>query len=97
MLWSFLDQVGSEESSCVPSSPPAAPETSSSDADVPAVGHTNITDLINQSYEVRRAHISSLRLILILNVLIFCTFYAMILCSADPAYDPCVFVRNSET
>uniref|UniRef100_A0A671W8X7 TBC1 domain family member 8 n=1 Tax=Sparus aurata TaxID=8175 RepID=A0A671W8X7_SPAAU len=42
----------SEESSCVPSSPPAALETSSSsDTDVPAVRHTNITDLINQSYE----------------------------------------------
>ncbi|KAM8749602.1 TBC1 domain family member 8 isoform 1-T1 [Acanthopagrus schlegelii] len=51
ILTSFLDQVGSEESSCVPSSPPAALETSSSDADVPAVRHTNITDLINQSYE----------------------------------------------
>lgn len=51
---SFLDQVGSEESSCVPSSPPAALETSSSDTDIPAVRHTNITDLINESYEVRK-------------------------------------------
>ncbi|XP_044071734.1 TBC1 domain family member 8 isoform X2 [Siniperca chuatsi] len=46
ILTSFLDQVGSEESSCLPSSPPAAEET-----DIPAVGHTNITDLINESYE----------------------------------------------
>lgn len=60
VLWSFLDQVGSEESSCVPSSPPAALEaSSSSDTDVPAVRHTNITDLINQSYEVRRTHMWS--------------------------------------
>uniref|UniRef100_A0A3Q3N3L6 TBC1 domain family member 8B n=1 Tax=Mastacembelus armatus TaxID=205130 RepID=A0A3Q3N3L6_9TELE len=51
ILTSFLDQVGNEESSCPPSSPPAAEETSSSDTDIPAVRHTNITDLINDSYE----------------------------------------------
>uniref|UniRef100_A0A8C9YH37 TBC1 domain family member 8B n=1 Tax=Sander lucioperca TaxID=283035 RepID=A0A8C9YH37_SANLU len=51
ILTSFLDQVGSEESSCPPSSPLAAEETSSSDADIPAVGPTNITDLISESYE----------------------------------------------
>ncbi|XP_032385373.1 TBC1 domain family member 8 isoform X1 [Etheostoma spectabile] len=51
ILTSFLDQVGNEESSCPPSSPPAAEETSSSDTDIPAVGPTNITDLINESYE----------------------------------------------
>nr|XP_046261006.1 TBC1 domain family member 8 [Scatophagus argus] len=56
ILTSFLDQVGIEESPCVPSSPPAAPETSSSSSsssgtDVPAVRHTNITDLVNESYE----------------------------------------------
>ncbi|XP_069011100.1 TBC1 domain family member 8 isoform X2 [Embiotoca jacksoni] len=51
ILTSFLDQVGSEESSRAPSSPPAAEENSFSDADSPAAGHTNITNLINQSYE----------------------------------------------
>ncbi|XP_035533054.1 LOW QUALITY PROTEIN: TBC1 domain family member 8 [Morone saxatilis] len=52
ILTSFLDQVGSEASSCVPSSQPPALETSSSsDTDIPAVRHTNITDLINESYE----------------------------------------------
>ncbi|XP_028250362.1 TBC1 domain family member 8 isoform X1 [Parambassis ranga] len=51
ILTSFLDQVGSQGSPGVPSSPPAAEETSSSDADIPAVGHTNITDLINESYQ----------------------------------------------
>ncbi|XP_042350477.1 LOW QUALITY PROTEIN: TBC1 domain family member 8 [Plectropomus leopardus] len=51
ILTSFLDQVGSEESSPHPSSPPAAEETSSSDTDSLAVHHTNITDLINESYE----------------------------------------------
>ncbi|XP_049449623.1 TBC1 domain family member 8 isoform X1 [Epinephelus fuscoguttatus] len=52
ILTSFLEQVGSEESSSPPSSPPAAEETSSSsDADVFTVRHTNITDLINDSYE----------------------------------------------
>nr|XP_020504830.1 TBC1 domain family member 8 [Labrus bergylta] len=53
ILTSFLDQVGSEESSCPPSSPPAAAaaETSSSDSEIPAVRPTNITDLINDSYE----------------------------------------------
>ncbi|XP_051261113.1 TBC1 domain family member 8 [Dicentrarchus labrax] len=50
ILTSFLDQVGSEASSCVPSSQPPALETSS-DTDIPAVRHTNITDLINESYE----------------------------------------------
>uniref|UniRef100_A0A4W6DNH6 TBC1 domain family member 8B n=1 Tax=Lates calcarifer TaxID=8187 RepID=A0A4W6DNH6_LATCA len=51
ILTSFLDQVGSEESSRPPSSPPAAEEGSSSNADLPTVGHTNITNLINESYE----------------------------------------------
>ncbi|XP_069578778.1 TBC1 domain family member 8 isoform X2 [Brachyistius frenatus] len=51
ILTSFLDQVGSEESSRAPSSPPATEENSFSDADSPAAGHTNITNLINQSYE----------------------------------------------
>ncbi|XP_031734933.1 TBC1 domain family member 8 [Anarrhichthys ocellatus] len=66
ILTGFLDQVGSEESSCPPSSPPAA-ETSttsttsstttstttstSSGTDIPAVRNTNISDLINESYE----------------------------------------------
>ncbi|KAK5860663.1 hypothetical protein PBY51_022124 [Eleginops maclovinus] len=57
ILSSFLDQVGSEESCCLPSSPmssppssppPTAEETCSSEADV---GNTNITDLINESYQ----------------------------------------------
>nr|XP_020479621.1 TBC1 domain family member 8 [Monopterus albus] len=51
ILTSFLDQVGGEEPFCTPSSPPAAEETSRSDTDGPRVGHTNITDLINDSYE----------------------------------------------
>ncbi|XP_059198701.1 TBC1 domain family member 8 [Centropristis striata] len=53
ILTSFLDQVGNEESCCPPSSPPpaAAEETTSRDTDSPAVQHTNITDLINESYE----------------------------------------------
>ncbi|KAK2840125.1 hypothetical protein Q5P01_013865 [Channa striata] len=54
ILTSFLDQVGSEESSCSPSSPPAevtSTSSSSSNTDSPAVGHANITDLINESYE----------------------------------------------
>uniref|UniRef100_G3N6Z0 TBC1 domain family member 8 n=1 Tax=Gasterosteus aculeatus TaxID=69293 RepID=G3N6Z0_GASAC len=57
ILASFLDQVGSEESPCPPSSPPAAAEdastthNSSSIGDAPAVRHTNITDLINESHE----------------------------------------------
>lgn len=54
---SFLDQIGSEESSCVSPSPPAALEPDSSDADVPAVRHTNITDLINEAYEVRKGEV----------------------------------------
>lgn len=49
---SFLDQVGSKETSSAPSSPPVTLETSGSDTDVPAVRPTNITDLINESYEV---------------------------------------------
>lgn len=57
LLCSFLDQVGSEESSRPPSSPPAAEEGSSSNADLPTVGHTNITNLINESYEVRGTQI----------------------------------------
>lgn len=56
---SFLDQIGSEESSCVSPSPPAASEPDSSDADVPAVRHTNITALINEAYEVRRDEVYS--------------------------------------
>ncbi|GAA6225238.1 TBC1 domain family member 8 [Lates japonicus] len=51
ILTSFLDQVGSEELSHPPSSPPATEEGSSSNADLPTVGHTNITNLINESYE----------------------------------------------
>ncbi|XP_056245137.1 TBC1 domain family member 8 [Seriola aureovittata] len=52
ILTSFLEQVGSKESSRPPSSPPAAEESSSSsDTDIPAVRHTNITNLINESYE----------------------------------------------
>uniref|UniRef100_A0AAQ5Y7U7 TBC1 domain family member 8B n=1 Tax=Amphiprion ocellaris TaxID=80972 RepID=A0AAQ5Y7U7_AMPOC len=51
ILTSFLDQVGGEDSSSVPSCPPTADESSCSDADVPAVRHANITDLINESYE----------------------------------------------
>uniref|UniRef100_A0A8D3A261 TBC1 domain family member 8 n=1 Tax=Scophthalmus maximus TaxID=52904 RepID=A0A8D3A261_SCOMX len=41
--------------SCPPSSPPAAVESGGhgGDTDVPAVRHANITDLINESYEVR--------------------------------------------
>ncbi|XP_074550748.1 TBC1 domain family member 8 [Halichoeres trimaculatus] len=50
ILTSFLDQVGSEESSSPPSSPPLPAETSS-DSEIPAVRHTNITELINDSYE----------------------------------------------
>ncbi|KAM4559180.1 TBC1 domain family member 8 isoform 2-T2 [Odontesthes bonariensis] len=51
ILTSFLDQVGNEESPCVPSSPPAAEESSGGDPEVPAVGHMNITDLITESFE----------------------------------------------
>ncbi|XP_071337199.1 TBC1 domain family member 8 [Trachinotus anak] len=51
ILTSFLDQVGSKESSSPPSSPRSAEESCSSDTDIPAVGHTNITNLINESYE----------------------------------------------
>ncbi|XP_047457488.1 TBC1 domain family member 8 [Mugil cephalus] len=51
ILTSFLDQVGSEEPSPVPSSPPAAEENVCSDTDIPAVKHANITDLINESCE----------------------------------------------
>ncbi|XP_068602620.1 TBC1 domain family member 8 [Brachionichthys hirsutus] len=50
ILTGFLDQVGGEESSRASSPPPAAPE-SSSDADDLAAGRTNITDLVNESYE----------------------------------------------
>ncbi|XP_061579105.1 TBC1 domain family member 8 isoform X2 [Cololabis saira] len=51
ILTSFLDQVGSEELPSVPSPPPAAEERRCSDADAPAVGHINITHLINESYQ----------------------------------------------
>lgn len=52
ILTSFLDQVGNEETSCPPSSSPAAEDTDSrSDTDIYAVRRTNITDLINESYE----------------------------------------------
>ncbi|XP_075941216.1 TBC1 domain family member 8 [Anarhichas minor] len=59
ILTGFLDQVGSEESSCPQSSPPAAETSttsttttsSSSGTDIPAVRNTNISDLINESYE----------------------------------------------
>ncbi|KAF7652463.1 hypothetical protein LDENG_00096230, partial [Lucifuga dentata] len=51
ILTSFLERVGSEEeSSCPPSSLPAA-EESSSGVDFPSVGRTNISDLITASYE----------------------------------------------
>lgn len=50
MTPSFLEQVGSEESSWPP---PADVTSGGSDASVPAVRHANITDLINESYEVR--------------------------------------------
>uniref|UniRef100_A0A1A7XAR1 TBC1 domain family member 8B n=2 Tax=Iconisemion striatum TaxID=60296 RepID=A0A1A7XAR1_9TELE len=50
ILTSFLDRVGSEETPGAASSPPAE-ENSSSDTDVPAVGHINITVLINESLE----------------------------------------------
>ncbi|XP_014894364.1 TBC1 domain family member 8 [Poecilia latipinna] len=51
ILTSFLDQVGSEESPCVPPPPPppATEENSCSDADAPAVRHINITDLISEA------------------------------------------------
>ncbi|XP_034041839.1 TBC1 domain family member 8 isoform X2 [Thalassophryne amazonica] len=48
ILTSFLDQVGSEELSFPPSSMSPAEMTSSTEP--PAVGHTNISDLINKSY-----------------------------------------------
>ncbi|XP_070694145.1 TBC1 domain family member 8 [Pempheris klunzingeri] len=51
ILTSFLDQVGSEDSSCCPSSPPAAEESGGCDTDILPVKHANITDLINESYE----------------------------------------------
>ncbi|XP_014830393.1 PREDICTED: TBC1 domain family member 8 [Poecilia mexicana] len=50
ILTSFLDQVGSEESPCVPPPPPPATEENScSDTDAPAVRHINITDLISEA------------------------------------------------
>ncbi|KAK9537190.1 hypothetical protein VZT92_004826 [Zoarces viviparus] len=62
ILTGFLDQVGTEESSCPPPSPPAAETSSTSSTsstststttstDIPAVRNTNISDLINESYE----------------------------------------------
>ncbi|KAI3356068.1 hypothetical protein L3Q82_017332 [Scortum barcoo] len=51
ILTGFLDQVGSEQSSSPPSSPPSVVETGSSNGETPTVRHTNITALINQSYE----------------------------------------------
>ncbi|XP_058468919.1 TBC1 domain family member 8 [Solea solea] len=51
ILTSFLEQVDSEASPRPPSSPPAAEQSSHGDDDVPAAGHINITDLINESYE----------------------------------------------
>ncbi|KAG7503011.1 TBC1 domain family member 8 isoform X1 [Solea senegalensis] len=51
ILTSFLEQVDSEASPLPPSSPPAAEQSSRGDDDVPAAGHINITDLINESYE----------------------------------------------
>ncbi|KAM9850519.1 TBC1 domain family member 8 [Aulostomus maculatus] len=50
ILTSFLEQVGGEELACLGSSQPAE-ETSRSSPDAAAVGHTNITHLINESYE----------------------------------------------
>lgn len=73
---SFLDEVGSEESSCVPSSPPAALEPSSSEADVPTVRHTNITDLINESYTVRRA-LNDFFIVKALHPLLTCNLWRM--------------------
>lgn len=49
ILTGFLDQVGTEESSCVPSPPPAVEDSNSTGT--PAVRYMNITDLINESYE----------------------------------------------
>ncbi|XP_008430530.1 TBC1 domain family member 8 [Poecilia reticulata] len=49
ILTSFLDQVGSEESPCVPPPPPAAEQNSCSDTDAPAMRHINITDLISEA------------------------------------------------
>lgn len=60
ILTSFLDQVGTKEASCSVPSSPVTLETSSSSSggagaggemDLPAVRATNITDLINESYE----------------------------------------------
>uniref|UniRef100_A0A1A8ILS6 TBC1 domain family member 8B n=1 Tax=Nothobranchius kuhntae TaxID=321403 RepID=A0A1A8ILS6_NOTKU len=50
ILTSFLDRVGSEETPGAALCPPAE-ENSGSDTDIPAVGHINITVLINESLE----------------------------------------------
>lgn len=68
---SFLDQVGTKEASCSVPSSPVTLETSSSSSgaggaggemDLPAVRATNITDLINESYEVSGTSVSWLSL-----------------------------------
>lgn len=66
---SFLDQVGTKEAPCsVPSSPVTLETSSNSSAsagemDLPAVRPTNITDLINESYEVSGTTVSRLGLV----------------------------------
>ncbi|KAF7215340.1 TBC1 domain family member 8 isoform X1 [Nothobranchius furzeri] len=50
ILTSFLDRVGSEETPGAALCPPTE-ENSGSDTDIPAVGHINITVLINESLE----------------------------------------------
>lgn len=67
---SFLDQVGTKEASCSVPSSPVTLETSSNSSigggasggemDLPAVRPTNITDLINESYEVSATTVSRL-------------------------------------
>lgn len=64
VFFSFLDQVGPKEASCSVPSSPVTLETSSSDGgdemDLHAVRSTNITDLINESYEVSGTTVSRL-------------------------------------
>lgn len=68
---SFLDQVGTKEASCTVPSSPVTLETSGSNSsggaggemDLPAVRPTNITDLINESYEVSGTSVSWLSLV----------------------------------
>ncbi|XP_071376256.1 TBC1 domain family member 8 isoform X1 [Centroberyx affinis] len=59
VLTGFLDQVGSDEEPSSPPPPPPPPppssqsaaEETSSSSSAPTVGHTNITELINEAYE----------------------------------------------